>query len=232
APASRTGSTLTRCWTLAIMPRISGRSSLITESLIRCNPRRRTVSFWSLGRSMTLRTCVTLSLVTVDLLELGGPGRLQAFLGGGHGFQHGLGGHLVHLTAAQARDLLGPTKLLETRDGRLHDVDLVAGTERLRQDVLDPGALDQRANRALAHHDERGEREAAAALDDLGHPVDGDDPLLVQALLLLGRVVASHQIDRPPSLAPSASAATRPWYSRPPRSNTARSIPRSLARPA
>jgi hypothetical protein len=30
----------------------------------------------------------------------------------------------------------------------------------------------------VADHDQRGEREAAAALDDLGDPVDLDDPLL------------------------------------------------------
>src|SRR2546426_2695448 len=40
-----TSSTSTRCRTFAIMPRISGRSSFTTESLIRCSPSRRTVSF-------------------------------------------------------------------------------------------------------------------------------------------------------------------------------------------
>src|SRR5581483_2293619 len=256
---SGTCSTLTRCWTLAIMPRISGRSSLITESLTRCRPRRRTVSFWSLGRSMTLRTCVTLSLATVDLLELGGTGRLQALLGGGDRLQHRLGRHLVHLASAEAGHVVGSAELPEAGDGRLHDVDLVARAERLGQDVLDPGALDQRPDRApgddpgarrggleqddpgavfpdhlmgdrgahhrdlehlalglldalgdgsghllclavadadaasaIAHHHERGEGEAAATLDDLGNPVDRDDPLLVDALLLLGRVVPSH----------------------------------------
>src|SRR5581483_6491384 len=299
APPSGTSSTFTRWWTLAIMPRISGLSSLTTESLTRCSPRRRTVSFWSFGRSITLRTCVTLSLVTVDLLELGRPRRLQALLRRGHGLKHGPGRHLVHPATAKPRNVLGPAELPQAGDRRLHDVDLVARAERLGQDVLDSGALDERPYRpagdhpgagggrfeqddpgavlahhlvrdrgahhgdlehlplglldalgdrrrhllglavadadtpgAVAHDHERGEREATAALDDLGHPVDRDDPLLVDALLLLGRVVASHQIDRPPSLAPSASAATRPWYSRPPRSNTARSIPRSLARPA
>src|SRR4029434_7936283 len=69
---------------------------------------------------------------------------------------------------------------------------------------------------AVAHHDERGEREPAATLDDLGHAVDRDHPLLVDALLTL-RVVAPHQICSPFSLAPSASAATRPWNSLPPR---------------
>jgi hypothetical protein len=36
---------------------------------------------------------------------------------------------------------------------------------------------------AVAHHDQRGEAEAATALDDLGYAVDGDDPLEVRSLL-------------------------------------------------
>src|SRR4249919_721473 len=44
-PSPGTSSTRTRWCTLAIMPRISGRSSLITQSRIRCSPRRRTVCF-------------------------------------------------------------------------------------------------------------------------------------------------------------------------------------------
>src|SRR5207248_5071590 len=41
---------------------------------------------------------------------------------------------------------------------------------------------------AVAHHHESGEAEPATALDDLGDPVDGDDPLEVRGLL--GRRVA------------------------------------------
>src|SRR5205085_3175146 len=89
------------------------------------------------------------------------------------------------------------------------------------------------APRSVADHDERGEREPAAALHHLGHAVDGDDAFLQASRALLSRgIEPPHQIVMPPSRAPSASAATRPWYSRPPRSNTARSIPACLARSA
>src|SRR4029079_14441583 len=86
--------------------------------------------------------------------------------------------------------------------------------------------------RSVAHDDERREREPPAASNDLRHAVDRDDPLLVGTLVFVPSVVASHQIWRPPSRAPSATAATRPWYRRPPRSNTADAMPASLARPA
>src|SRR5919198_4517416 len=112
----------------------------------------------------------------------------------------------------------------------------------------------------VTHHDERGEREAPAALDDLGHPVDLDDPLLELRLggivparataVVAGRAVAlstlapargtSHraasssavQKSNPPSRAASASAWTRPWNLYPPRSNTTAETPACLARRA
>jgi hypothetical protein len=68
----------------------------------------------------------------------------------------------------------------------------------------------------VADHDERGEREAPAALDDLRDAVDLDDALLevepggahgaVDALVALAHTA------RPPSRTPSAKALTRPWY--------------------
>src|SRR5206468_2913416 len=68
----------------------------------------------------------------------------------------------------------------------------------------------------VADHDQRGEREAPAALDDLGDAVDLDDALLeVQAGLADAAVDCGergHQIANPPSRAPSARALTRPWY--------------------
>src|SRR5438093_13708499 len=67
---SGTSSTRTRCETLAIIPRISGLSSLTTESCRRCRPSRLTVAFWSFGRSMQLRISVTLSFATA-LLQAG-----------------------------------------------------------------------------------------------------------------------------------------------------------------
>src|SRR5205085_12357291 len=65
----------------------------------------------------------------------------------------------------------------------------------------------------------RGEREAPAALDDLGDAVDVND-----AVVQLGKIVgidwSRHQNFKPPSRAPSATAAIRPWYMNPLRSNT------------
>ncbi len=65
----------------------------------------------------------------------------------------------------------------------------------------------------VSDDDERREREAPAALDDLRHAVDLDDPLLELAGVdLLGALLPdSAQNFKPPSLAASASAFTRPW---------------------
>ena len=64
----------------------------------------------------------------------------------------------------------------------------------------------------VADDDQRGEREAPAALDDLRDAVDLDDPLLqVQAGRADGPVDAVHTVS-PPSRTPSANALTLPWY--------------------
>src|SRR5260370_1155992 len=55
---------------------------------------------------------------------------------------------------------------------------------------------------AVAHHHEGGEAEAAAALDDLGHPVDGNHMLQIGGLLV-GRAAAPVLT----ALAPLAAAA-------------------------
>ena len=70
--------------------------------------------------------------------------------------------------------------------------------------VADADAVD-----LVADHDERGEREPPAALDDLGDAVDLDHALL--QLSGFGDVDC-HQKINPPSRAPSARALTRPWY--------------------
>jgi hypothetical protein len=70
--------------------------------------------------------------------------------------------------------------------------------------VADADAVD-----LVAHDDERREREAPAALDDLRDAVDLDDALL--ELARLGVLDRTHQKLSPPSRAPSASALTRPW---------------------
>jgi hypothetical protein len=67
----------------------------------------------------------------------------------------------------------------------------------------------------VADDHERGEREAPAALDDLGDAVDLDHALLELANLLAGdhlTLNGATQNFNPPSRAASASALTRPWY--------------------
>jgi hypothetical protein len=65
----------------------------------------------------------------------------------------------------------------------------------------------------VAHHDQRGEGEAPAALDDLRDAVDLHDPLLqVEARGAHGAVDAGPHTVSPPSRTPSANAFTRPWY--------------------
>jgi hypothetical protein len=78
-----------------------------------------------------------------------------------------------------------------------------------RLSVADADAVD-----LVPDDDERGEREPPAALDDLGDAVDLDDPLLELPLLVLEVALdlafnAAQNLS-PPSLAPSASALTRP----------------------
>src|SRR5207248_10929196 len=86
----------------------------------------------------------------------------------------------------------------------LRVVDRLRDRERnlARLPVADPDAID-----LVADHDERREREAPAALDDLGDAVDLD-----HALLELAGLVVVTQNSSPPSRAASASALTRPWY--------------------
>ena len=82
---------------------------------------------------------------------------------------------------------------------------------------------------AVADHHQGGEGEATAALDHLGHAVDVDHAGLAQGE---GVDVGGHQNSSPASRAASATAATRPWYRLPPRSNTTLSTPAALARSA
>src|SRR6185437_6534645 len=76
---------------------------------------------------------------------------------------------------------------------------------------------------AVAHDHERGKREAPATLHDLCHAVHLDGALFV---LCLGHA----QNSSPSARAASARTATRPWYTKPPRSKTALVIPAALAR--
>src|SRR5215217_8716615 len=108
------------------------------------------------------------------------------------------------------------------RDGRallghLEEVLLrvVDGLRDGERDLAGLAVPDAHAADLVPDHHERGEREAPASFDDLRDTVDLD-----HALLQLARVVIQVPFDltfdaaqnvSPPSLAPSASALTRPW---------------------
>src|SRR5438128_3408167 len=262
-----------------------------------CSPSARTVRFWSLGRSMTLLTCVSLSLAAIRRPQFGlgfSPLRSHRQICLQDGLDHGPRRDLVDVSPPQHRDLLRPPERVEALHRGMHDIDWIRGAERLREDVLDPRRLDHGPDRTsgdnsrpgccglqeddaravlpdhhvwdgrahhghqehallglldalldgrrnllrlpvadpdpagtVANHHERGETEPPTSLDNLGHAVDRDDALLEGAAL--GLLVVASQILNPPSRAPSAGAFTRPWYRRPPLSNTARSTPAAFA---
>src|SRR5829696_7294723 len=65
---------------------------------------------------------------------------------------------------------------------------------------------------AVAHHDQRGEAEPAAALDDLGHAVDRDDPLDVRGLLRRSAPAAAVPAVPAVPAAGAAASALLPWH--------------------
>src|SRR5450755_2478052 len=64
---------------------------------------------------------------------------------------------------------------------------------------------------AVAHHDQRGEAEPAAALHDLGHAVDGDDALQVSGALL-GSATAAVVTTVAPLAAASGAGPPLWWH--------------------
>src|SRR3954452_17251430 len=128
-------STRTRCGTVATIPRISGRSSCTTESLIRFSPRERSVSRWFFLRPIADLTWVTLICATSDPLTRTGT-------------QHGGRGDVLQGQAAAGRDLLGADEVLQRLHRGVHDVDRVRGTQALREHVVDAGALEHGTHRA------------------------------------------------------------------------------------
>src|SRR5690606_11773046 len=66
--------------------------------------------------------------------------------------QHARGSDVLERQTATGRHLFGALQLLEGRNGRVHDVDGVVAAERLRQDVMDTGALQHGARRATGDH--------------------------------------------------------------------------------
>src|SRR5581483_3580902 len=129
-------------------------------------------------------------------------------------------GALARRAQQHARRVVRPDDLVRDRRTMLRDreevllrvLDGLRDRERhfARLAVADADAVD-----LVANDDERCEREAAAALDDLGDAVDLDDALLQLARLLAlasqNLTLDAAQNSSPPSRAPSASAFTRPW---------------------
>src|SRR5918997_3556877 len=236
-PAQLISSTVTRCGTVATIPRISGRSSWTTESLIRLRPSERSVWRWLGLVPIADRIWVTFSCAISNPLACTRP-------------QHGRGSDVLERQTAARRDLLGTDEVLQRLHGRVHDVDRVRRPQALGEHVVDAGALEHGTHRttgddtgtgagrleqhdtgrrltlhgvrdgggdarhgvevllglldtlgdrrghllglsvadadlavAVAHDHQGGEAEAPTTLDDLGHAVDGDDPLDVAALL-------------------------------------------------
>src|SRR6185436_1515750 len=124
-------------------------------------------------------------------------------------------GSLARGPQDDARGVEPPHDLVRDRRAVLRDgeevlLGVVDGLGDGKRDLPRLPVADADAVDLVADHDECGEREAPAALDDLRDPVDLDHALL--ELTRLGNFSDTHQNSRPPSRAPSASALTRPWY--------------------
>src|SRR5688572_22880768 len=126
---------MTRCGTVATIPRISGRSSCTTESWIRFRPSERSVSRWFFLRPMPDLTWVTLICAISDPLT-----RTRT--------EHGGRGDVLERQTAAGRDLLGADEVLQRLHRGVHDVDRVRRTEALGEHVVDAGALEHGTHRA------------------------------------------------------------------------------------
>ena len=115
-------------------------------------------------------------------------GLLEDDAGGTTGDDAGTGGGRLHQHAAgagDADDRVGDRGAGE-RDVEQVALGLLGALLDRQRHFLGLAVAETDAAVAVTDHDERGEREAAAAVDDLGDAVDGDDPRLAQATL--GRV--------------------------------------------
>src|SRR5688572_5454197 len=144
---------MTRCGTVATIPRISGRSSCTTESWIRFRPSERSVSRWFFLRPMPDLTWVTLICAISDPLT-----RTRT--------EHGGRGDVLERQTAAGRDLLGADEVLQRLHRGVHDVDRVRGAEALREHVVDAGALEHGADRATG--DDAGTRAGRLEQHDTG----------------------------------------------------------------
>src|SRR3954465_14580174 len=117
------------------IPRISGRSSCTTESLIRLRPRDRSVCRWLGLVPIADRIWVTFSCAIAGPLTGTRP-------------EHGGRGDVLERQTAAGRDLLGADEVLQRLHGRVHDVDRVRGPQALGEHVVDARALEDGAHRA------------------------------------------------------------------------------------
>src|SRR5439155_9211100 len=131
-----TSSTFTRWTTVWIMPRISGRSSFTTTSLIRLRPSERSVSRWFCFDPIPDRVWVTFKRATSSRP------RTRA------GREHGGRRDVLDRQAAARRHRLRRLQALQRRHRRVHDVDRVGRPEALGQHVVDAGTLQYRAHRS------------------------------------------------------------------------------------
>src|SRR4051794_30958777 len=135
------------------MPRISGRSSCTTESLIRFRPRDRSVCRWLGLVPIADRIWVTFSCAISGPLTRTRP-------------EHGGRGDVLERQTAAGRDLLGADEVLQRLHGRVHDVDRVRGPQALGEHVVDARALEDGAHRATG--DDTGTGAGRLEQDDTG----------------------------------------------------------------
>src|SRR3954447_13896608 len=144
---------VTRCGTVATIPRISGRSSCTTESLIRLRPRDRSVCRWLGLVPIADRIWVTFSCAISGPLTGTRP-------------EHGGRGDVLERQTAAGRDLLGADEVLQRLHGGVHDVDRVRGTQALGEHVVDARTLQDGAHRTTG--DDAGTGAGRLQQDDAG----------------------------------------------------------------
>jgi hypothetical protein len=143
-----TSSTLIRCGTLAIIPRISGRSGRVLVLPMRPRPSARSVPRCLGLEPMAERVWVTFrSATSLHLFH-----DERAALALPVGLEQALGHELLGVEAAQAGDLIGPLEGLEAGDGGAGHVDVVGRTQRLAQHVVDAGLFEDGAGGATGDH--------------------------------------------------------------------------------
>src|SRR4051812_37795396 len=140
------------------MPRNAGVLSTTTSVFGPRSPRPFRTLFWCSVRPIPLRSCTTLSLgfmvsfsafVEAYLTERPGPasacGSLRQLVCARCGLR--LRANILVGFGTAPRDVAERLELLERFDRRVHDVELVAAPDALRQDVVHARSFDYRAHR-------------------------------------------------------------------------------------